>query len=252
MSEGRTFNAIGVDGCKGGWFFVRIAPNGQFCWGVVTQFRQIVEKMHGSDRAFVDIPIGLPDGPPDSVNCRRACDEAARKYIGPRRSSVFPAPARAVLDYVDNYTKAKAENKKALGKGLATQAFAIAKKIKEVDCTLRADKNASCGVREVHPEVCFRALAGSELAFGKKTHNGYWERLGILETICASVVDTVRGIQICDQFAGAVAADDVLDAMVAALTATAPKPKTLPVSPCNDSEGLPMEMVYASIEDLDA
>lgn len=44
--------------------------------------------------------------------------------------------------------------------------------------------------------------------------------------------------------------DDVVDAMVAAITATASTDslQTLPAYPPKDSQGLPMEMVYAFIQ----
>jgi len=41
--------------------------------------------------AGIDIPIGLPESEP------RWCDVEARSMIGPRRSSVFPAPLRGLL-----------------------------------------------------------------------------------------------------------------------------------------------------------
>ena len=40
----------------------------------------------------IDVPIGLLHAG------ERECDRAARKLIGKRRSSVFPAPIRAMLD----------------------------------------------------------------------------------------------------------------------------------------------------------
>ena len=54
-----------------------------------------------------------------------------------------------------------ARSKELTGKGLNKQTFNILPKIKEVD-----DSLASCGkarkiIREIHPEVCFWALAGN-------------------------------------------------------------------------------------------
>ena len=67
-------------------------------------------------------------------------------------------------------------------------------------------------LREVHPEVSFAALAGATLAFGKRTWNGQRERVRLLAG---------AGIDLPDRLdAGLVAADDVLDAAVAAWTAT--------------------------------
>jgi predicted RNase H-like nuclease len=67
-------------------------------------------------------------------------------------------------------------------------------------------------VHEVHPEVSFAVLAGRPLAFAKRTWNGHRERLRLLGR---------AGIKIPERLdAGLVPADDVLDAAVAAWTAT--------------------------------
>ena len=58
-----TFTATGVDGCPGGWFFVSLEPHGQMRCDVVQELGELVRCTGESDRIFVDIPIGLPDGP---------------------------------------------------------------------------------------------------------------------------------------------------------------------------------------------
>ena len=55
--------AIGVDGCPAGWFFVALEPSGTSRWGVVRHLRALVGQAWEPARVFVDIPIGLPDGP---------------------------------------------------------------------------------------------------------------------------------------------------------------------------------------------
>jgi predicted RNase H-like nuclease len=88
MSKAR----IGVDGCKAGWLFVRSFGD-QVDFGVVKQLAELVPTEAESAKIFVDIPIGLRDtsGEP------RTCDRSARKVLGRRGSSVFPAPLRVVL-----------------------------------------------------------------------------------------------------------------------------------------------------------
>ena len=232
---------------------MKIDPSGGFSSGVVKEFRKLVADAKSSDRIFVDIPIGLPNGPPESLDCERRCDKEARKFVVSRRSSVFPAPARAAVNASLSYKEAAAVSKKAMGKGLTRQAFAISSKIREVDELIRRDDRARRIVREVHPEVCFRSLAGAALKDSKKTHNGYLERLSLLNAASSSAKEFATATRIRDQFSSDVAVDDVLDAMVAALTATVDDSalKTLPSNPPKDTCGLPMQMVYAESEDID-
>lgn len=238
-----TFTATGVDGCPGGWFFVSLEPRGPMRWGVVRELGELVRCAGESDRIFVDIPIGLPDGPEG-----RACDRAARKVLGKRRaSSVFPAPARAVLGASD-YEDAKRRSREATGKAVNVQTFAIVPKICEVVALLRCDAKARCLVREIHPEVCFWALNGCKpMKHDKKDEAGFRERLDVLERIRPDArreIDEILKDFKCKE----VARDDAVDAMVAAVTAAhdAAALRTLPPCPPRDSAGrLPMEMVYA-------
>lgn len=238
-----TFTATGVDGCPGGWFFVSLKPRGQTQWGVVRELGALVRCAGESDRIFVDIPIGLPDGPEG-----RACDRAARKVLGwPRMNSVFPAPARAVLDASD-FEDAKRRSREATGgKAVSVQTFAIVPKIREVDSLLRCDK-ARRLICEIHPEVCFWALNGCKpMKHSKKKKAGFCERLDVLERIRPDARREIDEI-LKDFKRKEVARDDAVDAMVAAVTAAhdAAALRTLPACPPRDSAGLlPMEMVYA-------
>jgi hypothetical protein len=88
----------GVDGCRGGWLVVaavvapfEVAPFEVVGCEVVVDSGAIIGRADLTMVA-VDMPIGLPfDGSP------RVADVEARRRLGPRRSSVFPTPARAVL-----------------------------------------------------------------------------------------------------------------------------------------------------------
>ncbi len=233
--------AIGVDGCPAGWFFVAREASGASRWGVVRDLGALVRDVRESDRIFVDIPIGLLDGPG-----ARECDRIARRALGGRRaSSVFPAPARPVLAAAD-YEDAKRRSREATGKALSRQAFAILHRCREVDRLLRDDAKARRIVREIHPEVCFWAFAGRRpMEHNKKTEEGFRERIELLKRIRPSTEPEVE--QMLRQFRRRdVARDDAVDALAAALTASAPAAalRTLPPRPEQDSEGLRAEMVY--------
>ena len=62
MPTKRDFTAIGVDVCTGGWFYVRISPEGEFSAGVVTDLASLMDS-NEAQRVLVDIPIGLPTKP---------------------------------------------------------------------------------------------------------------------------------------------------------------------------------------------
>ena len=232
--------AVGVDGCPAGWFYVALEPSGALHCGIVRTLGELIRETREPALVLVDVPIGLPDGPGG-----RDCDRAARRVLGPRRSSVFSAPARAVLDAGD-YEDAQRRSRKAAGVGLGKQAFGLIRKCKEVDELLRADARARRIVREIHPEVCFWALAGRKpMKHYKKTPEGWKERIAVLNRLRPASEQEIDGLS--NRFKRRdVARDDALDAMAAAMTASAKAAalRTLPSNPPTDSVGLTMEMVY--------
>ena len=239
-SAGGTPITIGVDGCPAGWFFAALEPSGRSRWGIVRTLADLVGETSEPARIFVDIPIGLLEGPGP-----RDCDRMARRVLGRRASSVFPAPARPVLDAVD-YEDAKRRSREATGKAISRQAFAILHRCREVDRLLRGDAKARRIVREVHPEVCFWAFAGRRaMEHNKKTEEGFRERIELLKRNRPSaereIEDMLRQFKRRE-----VARDDAVDALAAALTASAPAAalRTLPPRPQEDRSGLRMEMVH--------
>lgn len=174
--------AAGVDGCRGGWVvatdeFVVVAPTFRDVLGVV-----------GDGVVAIDIPIGLPEAG------SRACDVAARRAIGPRRSSVFPAPVRRALSWAA-WPEAS---------GMSKQAFNLLPKIREVDDVMTPALQAR--VCEAHPELSLATLAGRPMAHPKRTAAGVAERMAALGL---SAVPRVPGAGI----------DDVLDAYAVLWTA---------------------------------
>lgn len=235
--------AYGVDGCRAGWLYFALGRSGEPGWSVVGAIEELVSTANDSDRIFVDVPIGLPRGPEG-----RFCDREARQRLGTGfTGTVFPAPVRAALA-ADTYEDANRISREETGKGMTQQTFAILPRIREVDGLLRRSEKARHIVREVHPEICFWALAGgSPLSNRKKTDGGFHERFALLEGFRPSVGEEFARIR-TEFRCWDVADDDILDAMAAAITASTDPAalRTLPEHPTMDSRGLPMEMVYVA------
>jgi len=119
----------------------------------------------------VDMPIGLSDA------ARRACDIAARKFLGRGGSSVFPAPPRAILE-CDDYQTALAIARSTTGRGISKQTFNITAKVAELDRLVRSA--VGCEIVEVHPECSFRTLNAGEPLPSKKTAAGQGLRRELL------------------------------------------------------------------------
>ena len=236
--------AYGVDGCKAGWFCIALEPSGTIRAFDVCKLRDLVAMSNDGDCIFVDIPIGLSDGPDE-----RRCDKEARRKLGfPRRSSVFRTPVRAALS-AENGGEAKRMSLEKTGKSMSVQSLAIMPKIREVDTLLQNCEKARNMVREVHPEICFWALAGERpMLHNKKKPAGIEERIAVLERVWPSAGEEFA--RICKDVPRRIAArDDILDAMAAAVTARVNpvKLQTLPECPPRDTHKFPMEMVYSSM-----
>ncbi len=242
QSEGE-ITCYGVDGCKGGWIYACISGH-EVEFGTVTKLIDLVEKAPSDSRIFVDIPIGLRDTSGEG----RKCDVEARRLLRPyRTSSIFNAPIRAILDE-PRYELANETSKRLSGKGLSQQSFAIIPKIREVDQLMASSPSARKLIREVHPEVCFYGLAGGHpMEHSKKTKEGFQARLSLLSQYQPEVEEVVEHA-LAHYPRKIVAADDILDALVCAITAReSDYRRTVPVFPETDSKGLAMEMVYCQI-----
>jgi predicted RNase H-like nuclease len=235
---------VGADGCKEGWFTVKLDEADDWSINVFKTINDLWQTYKHAKLILIDIPIGLRG----SGNRERICDKEARKLIGPELgSSVFRVPCRAAV-YADTYQEASKVNDRITGKKLSQQTWRIIPKIREVDELLRKEKLARSRIREIHPEVCFWALNGREpIMYPKKSPEGHSERLRVLhkpflytDAVVERALQTYKRSQ--------VARDDILDALVAAVTASREKQglSTIPASPEVDSDGLPMEMAYCA------
>lgn len=193
---------IGVDACKKGWVGLTSDLCGHF-GATVDQLVATADRDGELEVVAIDIPIGLPlTGP-------RQADVLARALVGKRKSSVFPTPIRAAL-LAASHSEGSVLNLRATGKGITHQAYGLGRKILEVDAWVRSVDRA---VIEVHPEVCFAALAGHPLAHPKWSWAGAEGRRRLLASVGIQVPSEIG---VAGELAGV---DDVLDAAVASWTA---------------------------------
>jgi predicted RNase H-like nuclease/predicted enzyme related to lactoylglutathione lyase len=192
----RPSRVAGVDLAGGGWAVVVLDGN-----RVVDAFR--CESFADAllvDAEFVgvDIPIGIP------VEGTRPADAEARRFVGPRASSVFTTPLRPVLE-APTYAEARRLATELTGKSVTAQTYALAKRILEVDEHAERDER----VIEVHPEASFRELARRPLE-SKHRSQGLAERRALLEQAGIDLPPSVPRI----------AEPDLLDATVVAWSAS--------------------------------
>jgi predicted RNase H-like nuclease len=187
-----TVAGAGVDGCRSGWVVATRA-------GVhVTRSLAMISRAD-FDVIAVDMPIGLPD------DWSRRADRAARAFISPRGSCVFPTPPRPLIDY-DDYAQANHTSKSLFGRGLTKQTFNLFPQIRDVDAVV--DVARQDGMVEAHPECCFRALVGRVLV-SKHCADGLAARRRAVEAVFGPVVTRLPGAGV----------DDVLDAYALLWTA---------------------------------
>lgn len=185
---------LGIDGCPGGWVGVLVGTGGVSWYaGSLTELLALP-----ADVVAVDIPLGLP-----AAGCRRSCDLLAAARLGAQRSSVFPAPPRAVLAARD-HPEASALSRAVGSVGVSLQTWNIVPKIREAD-QLRDPR-----LLEAHPELSFRQLSGQVLP-RKKLLAGRIARLAALQAWLPVGLPSPRP--------GRAAPDDCLDALACAWTA---------------------------------
>ena len=229
----------GVDGCRGGWFRVaRQTETGDLRFDLIAGAAHFLVTEPKPSIVAVDIPIGLPKAG------SRECDLHARKLLGPRRNSVFPAPIRPAMKAATR-EEAACITFEQDGRRVSAQAWGIYPKIREMDDFLQAHAAAREQVFEVHPEVCFWAWAGKKpMEFGKKKSAGKEERRLLAEAwLGQGIVEFARG----EHLKKVLSDDDILDAIAALWTAhriETGEAQVLPDAPPKDLTGISMQIVY--------
>lgn len=231
---------VGVDGCRAGWFAIGLDAADHWQVDIFPDVSSLWDHHRQASLILIDIPIGLKtDG-----SAERRCDPIVRKLLGPRRSSVFPAPCRGAI-YASSYQEACDINQRLTGKRLSVENWHIIPKIRQMDCFLSENTAARDQVREIHPEFCFWGLAGQPMQHAKKRTEGLAERAALLQSIYPRTTDIID-YALSTYRRKDVARDDILDALAAAVTGLqgGQALASIPQEPEFDERGLRMEMVY--------
>lgn len=229
----------GVDGCSAGWIAItHELVGGGISADVHFWFADLVNKSMDSRVIAVDIPIGLTASGP------RTCDLLARKLLGKRHSTVFPAPIRSALN-ASSQSEASKITRAVDGHGVGAQAWHIYKKVQDVDAYLRDNPFSQNKVFEVHPELSFMAWnEGVPILSPKRTAEGFKTRWRLVASRYGS--DAFQ--QIRDRYPeNVVADDDIVDAFAALWTASRIYDRGatfIPDLPEVDSAGLRMAIAY--------
>ena len=231
---------VGVDGCRAGWFAIGLEAEGRWQVDIFPDVSSLWSHHRGASLILIDIPIGLKA----QGSAERRCDPKVRKLLGPRRSSVFPAPCREAI-YASSYREACDINQRLTGKRLSVENWNIIPKIREMDSLLSEDTTARGRIREIHPELCFRGLAGRPMQHAKKRSEGLSERIQLLQSIYPQTAEIINHT-LSNYRRKDVARDDILDALSAAVTGLMGEKNlvSIPQEPEFDERGLRMEMVY--------
>jgi predicted RNase H-like nuclease len=232
---------LGIDGCRGGWFYVWLHTEDSHGFGILKTIDALTGLVDNTDAfVLIDMPIGLSETGPHE----RQCDKAARKLLKKRGSSIFPAPCRQSLQAHD-YLTASDINHKVTGRRLSRQTYHLMPKIWELDGFIRGS-GRGLEIREFHPELGFLALNRFvPLTFSKKNVSGQRERLEILSRYapCSPAILSEAAKRFPRNQAGV---DDILDALCGAVAASFKDHLvSLPAVPETDPRGLPMQIVYA-------
>ncbi len=225
----------GIDGCPNAWIAVTQDKDGKIDSHHITNLEAFLDQ-HKPELVAIDIPIGLVE------TGDRRCDVEARKLLGIRKSSVFPAPILPAIAARDR--QAAHDISMAIhGKGVGAQPYAIYAKVKEVDDLLHTRPDLRDSIYEIHPELSFYAWNHDRpMTHPKRTGPGFMERIALVETVFGpEAYSSVRAKYPRKK----VADDDILDAFAALWTAqriAAGSALTCPTPPESSPTGLRMAM----------
>lgn len=219
----------GVDGTRRGWVAM-IKENDVLESRLLTSDEDLLALFQSCAVVAIDTPIGLAETGP------RSCDHHARRFLGKRASSVFPAPLRPLLALRD-YAEANRVACDLQKRGISKQAWAIVPKVAQIDRLLQRYRHLRGRVYEVHPEVSFAAWNEHEpMAASKHSKEGLAARRALAEAHFGTLPPPPKYAN----------ENDALDALAALWTAErilAGRARELGDARA-DLTGLPMRIVY--------
>jgi predicted RNase H-like nuclease len=217
----------GLDGCRRGWIAV-VKDGDSIEASLCTTDEELIALFERCAVIAIDVPIGLAERGP------RSCDHHARRFLGRRASSVFPAPLRPLLALHD-WAEANRVSNRLQQRGISRQGWAIVPKVGQIDRLLQRHRELRDRVYEVHPEVSFAYWNNGGLE-PKRTVGGLAARRALVREHFGEIPPVPRGAR----------EDDVLDAFAALWTAErilGGRAQTLGDAHA-DLTGLPMRIVY--------
>ena len=221
----------GVDGCRPGWIAM-IKDGSSITPRLCVSDEDLVALFRECAVVAIDIPIGLAERGP------RSCDHHARRFLGRRASSVFPAPLRPLLA-LSEYAEANRIARNLQKRGISKQGWAIVRKVDQIDRLLQRHRELRGRVYEVHPEVSFAIWnGGAPIEASKRTKEGAAAR--------RALVSAHFGDEALRSIPRGAKEDDALDALAALWTAERildGRARTLGDARA-DQTGLPMRIVY--------
>jgi predicted RNase H-like nuclease len=234
----------GLDACRRGW--VAVSLDGAERAGVAARLQVEAVRVHqtlagaldGTEARVVgiDMPLGLLE------SGWREADRAARGLLGPRRSSVFAIPPRAVWEQA-SYQAASQRCRELTGQGLSIQAWGLRARLLEAD---RYRGSCPHPLYEVHPELAFRAMAGAPLEHSKHTPQGRELRRDLLSRAGIALPPPPRA-SIPRASIPRAPVTDTLDAAAVAWSAwriATGRAVVIPARPQRDELGLPIAIRY--------
>jgi predicted RNase H-like nuclease len=223
---------VGVDWCVGGWLSVGLDNGDGYEVKGFMEFADLVAYFSDACLILVDMPIGLN---PDTQQPIRPCDTQARTILnrlGGESGSVFPAPNRRLageamrggvkwLNHGVNWARTENPVRCDWSAAVNSQTFSIASATGEVYDVLNNPGTGNCPtIREIHPEVCFRLLGVERKIRHKKTTlEGICQRKKVLRGYEPLTDNIFENASAKFRNKGAAGDDDILDALVAAVTA---------------------------------
>jgi predicted RNase H-like nuclease len=240
----------GVDACRRGWVAVTLEGAGwpadqsdgtersgpdaslpgtaPFRVDAVRVHATLARLLDGADAVVgIDMPLGLLE------SGWREADRAARGLLGPRRSSVFAIPPRAVWAQA-SYQAASRLCRELTGQGFSIQAWGLRAKLLEAG---RYRDSGRHPLYEVHPELAFCAMAGAPLAHSKHTAAGRDQRRELLSQAGIAVPAPARAAPVTD----------VMDAAAVAWSAwriACGRAVVIPARPQRDGQGREIAIRY--------
>lgn len=206
---------VGVDGLltPKGWVTVSLRDGQLHLIHLVTDLDALLTEQKDADVIAVNLPLGHDD--PDGSRNKgwRACDRAARDYLGAHEDLVEAVPPWEVFK-AETFEEARERSRARGWPEPGESHWAVRERIETLNDAIEDDPRFV----EIHPEVTFtsilRQLKGSQETLNRrpKSWPGQYERLSLLH---------VAGLRPMRSFGGVGRAnpEDVLAATAAAWTA---------------------------------